>query len=210
MSKTSARKVRQQLEEKLDCDLTERKKEVDELVMEFINDRSDDEEDGKESDESEDEKPAKRSSSSKKPAAKKKRRGSSSGSGDASDDDYKPSKGKGGKAKKKKGSDSGSDDDYKPKKAAAKKSGGTGKGRGGTGFTRPLKLSPDLASLMGEESLPRHEVVKKVWALIKERNLYDPKNKQFAICDADLLKVIGVKRFRTFGMMKYLQPHFLG
>lgn len=73
-----------------------------------------------------------------------------------------------------------------------------------------MQLSPELASLMGEETLPRHEVVKKVWALIKERNLYDPKNKQFAICDADLLKVIGVKRFRTFGMMKYLQPHFIG
>lgn len=211
LSKTSARKVRQQLEEKLDCDLTDRKKEVDELVMEFINDRSDDDDDEDEDEEasSEEEKPAKRSASSKKPAAKKKRRGSSSDDG-GSDDDYKPSKGKGGKAKKKKGSDSDSDDDYKPKKAAAKKSGGTGKGRGGTGFTRPLQLSPELASLMGEETLPRHEVVKKVWALIKERNLYDPKNKQFAICDADLLKVIGVKRFRTFGMMKYLQPHFLG
>lgn len=41
LSKTSARKVRQELERKLDCDLTDRKKEVDELVMEFINDRSD-------------------------------------------------------------------------------------------------------------------------------------------------------------------------
>lgn len=211
LSKTSARKVRQALEEKLDCELTERKKEIDQLVMEFINDRSDDEDEAEASgNESEEEKPAKRSASSKKPSAKKKRRGSDSGSEAASDDDYKPSKAKGGKAKKKKGSDSDSDDDYKPKKKTAKKAGGTGKGRGGTGFTRPLQLSPELASLMGEETLPRHEVVKKVWALIKERNLYDPKNKQFAICDADLLKVIGVKRFRTFGMMKYLQPHFRG
>lgn len=192
--------------------MTDRKKEVDELVMEFINDRSDDDDDeeGGSEEESEEERPSKRTASAKKPPAKKKRRGSSSGSDDGSDDDYKPSKAKGGKAKKKKGSDSDSDDDYKPKKKAAKKAGGAAKGKGGTGFTRPLQLSPELASLMGEESLPRHEVVKKVWALIKERNLYDPKNKQFAICDADLLKVIGVKRFRTFGMMKYLQPHFLG
>lgn len=78
-----------------------------------------------------------------------------------------------------------------------------------TGFTRPLRLSPELAQLMGAESLPRHEVVKKVWALIKERNLYDPKNKQFAICDPDLMKVMGIKRFRTFGMLKYLKDHFL-
>lgn len=37
----------------------------------------------------------------------------------------------------------------------------------------------------------------------------DPKNKQFAICDDELFKVIGVKRFRTFGMMKYLKNHFV-
>lgn len=82
----------------------------------------------------------------------------------------------------------------------------TGKGNG---FTRPYTLSPDLAALMGAEALPRHEVVKKVWAIIKERNLYDPKNKQFAICDPELHKVMGVKRFRTFGMLKFLKPHFL-
>jgi len=36
----------------------------------------------------------------------------------------------------------------------------------------------------------------------------DPKNKQFAVCDEQLQKVFGVKRFRTFGMMKYLKSHF--
>lgn len=77
-----------------------------------------------------------------------------------------------------------------------------------TAFTRPLTLSPALAALMGAESLPRHEVVKKVWAIIKERNLYDPKNKQYAVCDDELHKIMGVKRFRTFGMLKYLKTHF--
>lgn len=48
---------------------------------------------------------------------------------------------------------------------------------------------------MGEKELPRHQVVKKVWAIIKEKNLYDPKNKQYAICDSALEKVIGVKRW---------------
>jgi chromatin remodeling complex protein RSC6 len=42
---------------------------------------------------------------------------------------------------------------------------------------------------MGQEEMARHEVVKKVWAIIKEKNLYDPKNKQFAICDEQLHKV---------------------
>lgn len=102
----------------------------------------------------------------------------------------------------KKESDSDSGVDQKPplKEKAPKK---------GNAFTRPFKLSPDLATLMGAESLPRHEVVKKVWAIIKERNLYDPKNKQFAVCDAELQVVMGVKRFRTFGMLKYLKKHFV-
>ncbi|CAG9569113.1 unnamed protein product [Danaus chrysippus] len=71
------------------------------------------------------------------------------------------------------------------------------------------KLSPALSELMGETEMPRHEVVKRVWTIIKEKNLYDPNNKQFAICDDALYKVIGTKRFRTFGMMKYLKTHFL-
>lgn len=62
---------------------------------------------------------------------------------------------------------------------------------------------------MGTEALPRHAVVKQIWARIKENNLYDPKNKQFAICDPELQKVMGVKRFRTFGMLKYLKDHFI-
>lgn len=85
---------------------------------------------------------------------------------------------------------------------------GGASGKKGTGFTRACKLSPQLAELMGAESLPRHEVVKKMWEIIKTRNLYDPKNKQFAICDDEVYKVIGVKRFRTFGMLKYLKEHF--
>lgn len=43
---------------------------------------------------------------------------------------------------------------------------------GNSGYTKSVTLSPELASLMGSEALPRHEVVKKMWAIIKERNLY--------------------------------------
>lgn len=86
---------------------------------------------------------------------------------------------------------------------------GTGAGKGGKGYTKSMTLSPELAALVGQDSMARHEVVKKVWSIIKERDLYDPKNKQYAICDDALFKVIGVKRFRTFGMMKYLKNHFV-
>lgn len=84
-----------------------------------------------------------------------------------------------GKKGKKKGSDSDSDEDWgKNKKApgsTAKKGGGGGggggKGKGG-GYTRAITLSPELAAVVGAEQMARHEVVKKVWSIIKERNLY--------------------------------------
>lgn len=79
-----------------------------------------------------------------------------------------------GKKGKKKGSDSDSDEDWgKNKKApgtTAKKGGG--KGKGGGGYTRALTLSPELAAIVGAEQMARHEVVRKVWSIIKERNLY--------------------------------------
>lgn len=200
--------MRQQLEAKLGCDLTARKKEIDGLVMDYVNNsQKSSDEDGSES--SEDEKSRSKRSSAKK-STNKRKNDDDSGS-DQSEEDYKPQKTapKGKKAKKADSSASGSDNEWKkPKKA--KKAAGAGAGKGkSTGFTRPYTLSPDLAAIMGTESSPRHEVVKKVWSIIKERNLYDPKNKQYAICDSELIKVIGVKRFRTFGMLKYLKSHFI-
>lgn len=186
LEKTTAKVVRMQLEQKLKVDFSSRKKELDKLIMEAVNAMQ-----SAESSQSEEE---------SEPEVKKKKRKAD----DSDEDDYSPKKTTTStKAKKKKGnsSDDGSDDDWKEAKTKKK-----GKG---TGFTRPYKLSPELSELMGEKELPRHEVVKKVWKIIKEKNLYDPKNKQFAICDEQLEKVIGVKRFRTFGMMKYLMKHFI-
>ncbi|XP_051164040.1 uncharacterized protein LOC127283309 [Leptopilina boulardi] len=246
LSTMSAKKVRQQIEEKLDIDLSERKKEVDDLVMECLQEKDDggkkkkkaaseESEDGEEEEdeaseeeeEEEEKKPAKRGPPKK--AANKRKKGSSddeesASDEDASDEEYSPKKGKpspkkGKPAKKgkKKGSDSDSDEDWgKNKKSGGGGGGGGGgaakkgaKGKGGGGYTRPITLSPELAAIVGAEEMARHQVVKKVWSIIKERNLYDPKNKQFAICDDELMKVIGVKRFRTFGMMKYLKNHFV-
>ncbi|EDW78737.1 uncharacterized protein Dwil_GK12593 [Drosophila willistoni] len=220
----SAKRVREQVEGKLNCSLLSRKKEFDKIVMEVINeqqDEEDDEDDDKdpdadpddESEPSEEEDPSssEEDTKKKKPAQKKR---------------PQPTKHKAPAKKKRKTlsaddsgteSDAGSDSDYevakKPpaKKKAAKSGGGggSGSGRKSTGFTRAYNLSPELSALMGADSLPRHEVVKKVWAIIKERDLYDPKNKQFAICDDELMKIMNIRRFRTFGMLKHLKPHFL-
>lgn len=72
---------------------------------------------------------------------------------------------------KKKGSDSDSDEDWgKSKKpSGGAKKGGVGKGKG---YTRAITLSPELATVVNAEKMARHEVVKKIWSIIKERNLY--------------------------------------
>lgn len=237
LASTSAKKVRQELEEKLNVKLASRKKEIDDLVMEFVSSKKsggdkkdedseeepeeneeEEEQDEEEDEEDEDSEPQakKRGSTGKKPAAKKAKKASddsaSEGSEGESEEEYSPKKAKPAKArklppKKKKGSESDSDEDW-GKKMGGKKGGGA-KRAGGSGYTKTLQLSPELASLMGTEQMARHEVVKKIWGIIKEKNLYDPKNKQYAICDDALLKVIGTKRFRTFGMMKYLKNHFI-
>ena len=46
-----------------------------------------------------------------------------------------------------------------------------------------------------------------MWAYIKENKLQDPKNKQMIKCDEKLSKIIPTKKFRGFGMTKYLKDH---
>lgn len=148
---------------------------------------------------------------------------------EGSDESYSPGKKSSGKKRgrsggrgggKKKRADSSdpedSDEDWKTsskkkRSITAKKaeSSPAAKAKPAKGGVKAVKLSPELSDIMGTESMPRPEVVKKMWSIIKERNLYDPKNKQFAVCDEQLQKVFGVKRFRTFGMMKYLKAHFI-
>ncbi|EEB13661.1 46 kDa FK506-binding nuclear protein, putative [Pediculus humanus corporis] len=235
LTKMSAKKVRQQLEEKLEVDLTDQKKVVDDLVMEFLKEttsgnkkskktesENEDEDDGEEEnggddddDEDYDDEEAekdKHKDRKKRPHKNNKGSDSEEASDDDDEEEYGPKKKakttqkKGAGKKKKKGSDNDSDEDW----GKNKKKGGGGAKRGGakSGYTKPCNLSPELAKLVGRDSMPRHEVVKKIWEIIKERDLYDPENKQYAICDNDLFKVIGIKRFRAFSMMKYLKNHF--
>jgi upstream activation factor subunit UAF30 len=70
-----------------------------------------------------------------------------------------------------------------------------------------MKLSEELADVVGIRRAPRHEVVKRMWRYIKENNLQWPKNKQWIKCDDKLFKLIGQKKFRGFGMTKYLKDH---
>lgn len=75
------------------------------------------------------------------------------------------------------------------------------------GFAKKLVLSPQLAEVVGHERMSRCEVVKSIWKVIKERKLEDPENMRYAVCDEQFEQLFGIKRFKTFSMMKYLQKH---
>merc|ERR1711976_1139082 len=70
----------------------------------------------------------------------------------------------------------------------------------GAGLTKPMKLSADLADIVGKKEASRAECIKK-------NNLQDPENKQFFNPDKKMAKVFGSDRIRAFGMAKFLSAH---
>jgi chromatin remodeling complex protein RSC6 len=58
-------------------------------------------------------------------------------------------------------------------------------------FMKPLRVSEDLAIIVGRGPMPRTEVAKKLWDYIKKHKLQDPKNKRNIIPDQNLARVFG-------------------
>merc|ERR1712223_267139 len=78
----------------------------------------------------------------------------------------------------------------------------------GSGLTKPLQLSTELADLVGAkkgEKLSRPEVVKRLWAHIKSQKLQDPENKRYFTPDAKMIPIFGKDKVRAFGMAKFLK-----
>ena len=59
----------------------------------------------------------------------------------------------------------------------------------GGGLTAPMKVSPELAAIIGMKEASRAQCVKHLWAYLKEHNLQDPENKQFFTPDKKMAKV---------------------
>lgn len=75
-------------------------------------------------------------------------------------------------------------------------------------FMKPLNPSPALAKVVGSKSMPRTEVVKKLWAYIKKHNLQDKKNKRNINADDTLKAVFGGKStVNMFEMTKLVSKH---
>ncbi|CAI0553799.1 unnamed protein product [Linum tenue] len=82
-----------------------------------------------------------------------------------------------------------------------------GKKRGGGGFTKLCRLSPQLEEFLGAPEMARTEVVKQLWAYIKEKELQDPSNKRNILCDEPLRAIFSVDSINMFQMNKALTKH---
>lgn len=102
------------------------------------------------------------------------------------------------------------------RKTAAKKSAGASATKSKTksksasgGFGQSLSLSPELAAVVGSDSMARTEVMKKVWEYIKANDLQDKKNKRMIVPDAALAKIFGSKEpLNMFALAGVLNKHF--
>lgn len=87
------------------------------------------------------------------------------------------------------------------KKAATKQT------KAGTGIHAPVQPSPELGAVVGNDKLPRSEVISKVWEYIKSHNLQNPENKREILADDNLKKVFGKDKVTMFEMNKYISAH---
>jgi upstream activation factor subunit UAF30 len=75
-------------------------------------------------------------------------------------------------------------------------------------FMKPMKVSDDLAKVVGKGPMPRTEVTKKLWAYIKKNKLQDQKNKRNINADENLGKIFGSKKtVSMFDMTKLVSKH---
>ncbi len=91
----------------------------------------------------------------------------------------------------------------KRKRKAAK-----GKRKPNAAFMKPLKVSEELAMVVGNGPMPRSEVVKKLWVYIKRNDLQDKNNKRNINADGNLKAVFGGKgTVDMFEMTKLVSKH---
>ena len=73
---------------------------------------------------------------------------------------------------------------------------------------KPMKVSEELARVVGAGPMPRSEVVKNLWVYIKKNNLQDKDNKRNINAD-DALKAVfgGNAMVNMFEMTKLVSKH---
>ncbi|MFB6181425.1 MAG: SWIB/MDM2 domain-containing protein [Candidatus Magasanikbacteria bacterium] len=73
---------------------------------------------------------------------------------------------------------------------------------------KPMDLSDELQAIVGEESLPRGQVMKKVWEYIKSNDLQVEENKRQIKADDKLRPIFdGQDQISMFEMTKLVSQH---
>ncbi|GMH94734.1 hypothetical protein TrVE_jg11058 [Triparma verrucosa] len=80
----------------------------------------------------------------------------------------------------------------------------------GEAFKKVLRLSPQLADLVGSQTSSRPQAVKKVWAYIKENNLQScpTGDKRYIMSDYKFQQTFGESRIHMMQLGKLMKPHF--
>ncbi|WVW80756.1 hypothetical protein I302_102742 [Kwoniella bestiolae CBS 10118] len=74
-------------------------------------------------------------------------------------------------------------------------------------FNKEMILSDALADLVSAPRLSRPQVVKQIWAYVKEHGFQDQSDKRYILCDEKLKKVFHTDRLHMFTMNKILVDH---
>lgn len=91
------------------------------------------------------------------------------------------------------------------RKKAINKDGGS---KGDKGLKQKKEISPQLAEFIGQGNrMARTDIVKAMWAYIKEHELQDPAKKSDIVLDDRMKEVFGCDRFTMFSMNKYISVH---
>ncbi|MES2046505.1 MAG: SWIB/MDM2 domain-containing protein [Pseudomonadota bacterium] len=75
------------------------------------------------------------------------------------------------------------------------------------GIHAPVQPSAELGAIVGNDKLPRSQVISKVWDYIKANNLQNPANKREILADEKLKKVFGKDAVSMFEMNKHIAAH---
>ncbi len=95
-----------------------------------------------------------------------------------------------------------------PKAAKAAKVAKPRKPAADSKFMQPLKVSAELAAVVGKGPLPRTEVTKLLWAYIKKHKCQDDENRRNINPDENLAKIFGGKKaINMFEMTKLVNKH---
>jgi upstream activation factor subunit UAF30 len=90
------------------------------------------------------------------------------------------------------------------KSTARAKSGGGGRT---DGIHAKVQPSGDLGAIVGDQPIPRSEVVSRMWDYIRKNKLQNPDDGREILADDKLEKLFGKKKATMFELNKFISAH---